>query len=310
MRGLRSAHIGGIWAILRLFGPRSAPRCAAGQERPAGPPGRTVRAGGHEFFVREAGPDGAPRVLLLHGWAFDSLAAWHRLIPLLSGKARVLAVDLRGHGKSDRIRGRFSVDDLADDVAAVLDALGPGRYTVVGYSLGGVVAQALARRHPAKVERLVLAATATRLRRGSRQVAVTLLVLQRALARLGVNPVPWVMHRYLVQSGAVPAQHAAWLWETLASRDLELHHEAGFAIARFDSGAWVGRLDLPVLCVIPTRDQLVPPSRQRATAALIPGATVVEIEGARHEALFTHAPGLAAAILGFLATPPVRAGDA
>ena len=223
----------------------------------------------------------------------------------------MVAVDLRGHGKSDRIRGRFSVEDLADDVAAVLDALGPGRYTVVGYSLGGLVAQALARRHPARVERLVLAATATRLVRGPRAGG-----RGAAGAAAGPGPprawtsVPWAMHRYLLQSGAVPAEHAAWLWETLASRDLELHHEAGFAIARFDSGAWVGRLGLPVLCVIPTRDQLVPPSRQRATAALIPGATVVEIAGARHEALFTHAPELAAAILGFLATPPAPAGDA
>jgi 3-oxoadipate enol-lactonase len=300
----------GLWAVLRLLGPRTAPRCAAGQERPGEPPGRTVAAAGHEFFVRESGPDGAPRVLLLHGWALDSLAAWHRLIPALAGKARVLAVDLRGHGKSDRIRGRFSVEDLADDVAAVLDAVGPGRYTVVGYSLGGLVAQALARRHPARVERLVLAATATRLLRGPRPAAAALLVLQRALARLGLDLVPGAMYRYLLQSGAVPAEHAAWLWETLASRDPELHHAAGFAIARFDSGAWVERLGLPVLCVIPTRDQLVPPSRQRAMAALIPGAAVVEIAGARHEALFTHAPELAAAILAFLEPPPARAGDA
>ena len=62
--------------------------------------------------------------------------------------------------------------------------------------------------------------------------------------------------------------------------------------------------------VVPARDQLVPPSRQRATAALIPGAAVVEIAGARHEALFTHAPELAAAILGFLSRPPAPARDA
>ncbi len=310
MRGRRLARLAWVWAILRLFGPRAAPRCAAGQEPPPGPPGRSVRAAGHEFFVRAAGPEGAPRVLLLHGWAFDSLAAWHRLFPLLSGNLRVLAIDLRGHGKSDRIRGHFSIEDLADDVAAVLDALGPGRYTVVGYSLGGLVAQALARRHPARVERLVLAATATRLLRGPRAAATVVLVLQRALARLGADLVPRVVHRYLLHTGAVPAEYAAWLWETLASRDSELHHEAGFAIARFDSAPWVGRLGLPVLCVVPTRDQLVPPARQRATAALIPGVTVVEIPGARHEALFTHAAELAAAIRGFVPTPDAAARDA
>jgi len=295
------ARCAGLWALWRFLGPRVPPAFPAGQERPGGPPGRTVTAGGHEFLVREAGPEGAPRVLLLHGWAFDSLAAWHRVIPLLEGRRRVVAPDLRAHGKSDRARGRFSVADLADDMAAVLDALGSGRYTVVGYSLGGAVAQALARRHPARVERLVLAATAAQPVRGPRAAAVLLLVVQRALARLGFLVVPRVMYRYLLSTGAVPPQHAAWLWETLAGRDPDLHHEAGFALARFDSRAWIGEMSVPVLCVIPARDQLIPPRRQQATAALIPGAAVVEIPDARHEAIFTHAGDLAAAILGFTA---------
>ncbi|MFH1331217.1 MAG: alpha/beta hydrolase [Actinomycetota bacterium] len=302
-RGKWLGRCAGAWALWRLCGPRLGPRFPSGQERPAGPPGRSVTAGRHEFFVREAGPETAFRVLLLHGWALDSLAAWHRVIPRLGEGVRVVAVDLRGHGKSDRVRGRLSVEDLADDVAAVLDSLGPGRYAVVGYSLGGMVAQALARRHPARVERLVLAATAAHPVRGPQPLAVALLVAQRALARLGAAIVPRAMHYYLLQSGAVPPEHAAWLWETLMARDADLHHEAGFAIARFDSRRWLGRLRLPVLCLIPTRDQLIPPSRQAATAALIPGAAVVEIEGARHEAALTHPAEVAAAILGFLGLP-------
>jgi len=171
------------------------------------------------------------------------------------------------------------------------------------------VAQALARRHPARVERLVLAATAARPVRGPRPLAVALLAAQRAVARLGVAIVPRAMHRYLLQSGAVSPEHAAWLWETLLARDVDLHYEAGFAIARFDSRPWLGRLRLPVLCLIPTSDQLIPPSRQRATAALIPGAAVVEIEGARHEAALTHPGEVAGAILGFLG-PAVPTGPA
>lgn len=294
--------------LWRLLGPRFVPRFPSGQERPSGPAGRSVAVGRNEFFVREAGPEEAPRVLLVHGWAFDSLAAWHRVIPGLSTHRRVVAVDLRGHGKTDRVRGRFTVEDLADDVAAVLDSLGPGRYAVVGYSLGGMVAQALARRHPARVERLVLAATAAHPVRGPQTLAGAVLVGQRALARLGIAVVPRVMYHYLRRSGALPPEHAAWLWEALLARDDELHHEAGFAIARFDSRPWVGRLRLPVLCLIPTRDQLIPPSRQRATAALIPGAEVVEMEGARHEAVLTHADELTGAILRFLGV--VTAGDA
>jgi len=296
-------RLAGAWVLWRLLGPPPAPRFPAGQERPPGPPGRTVLAAGREAFVREAGPPDGRRVLLIHGWAFDSFAAWHRVLPLLAERVRVIAVDLRGHGKSDRARGRFTVDDLADDVAATLDSLGPGRYTVLGYSLGGMVAQALARRHPARVERLVLAATAAHPLRVPRPAAVAVLLGLRALARLHPSLVPGATQRYLLRVGAVPPEHARWLWEALMARDTDLHHQAGFALAGFDSREWLGRLRLPVLCLIPGRDQLVPPPHQRATAALIPGAEVVEIEGARHEAVFTHAGEIAAAVLRFVEGP-------
>ena len=78
-------------------------------------------------------------------------------------------------------------------------------------------------------------------------------------------------------------------------------YQAGFAILRFDSRTWVGDLDLPVLSIIPTADQLIPAAHQRDTAARIPGAAVVEIEGARHEAVLTHTAEVAAAILDFVA---------
>lgn len=306
--GRTLGRLAGLWALWRLFGPRSAPLFPGTQERPAAPPGRSVVAGRHEFFVREAGPPDAPSVVLIHGWAYDSLATWHRLVPLLAGRLRVIAVDLRGHGKSDRVRERFDLNDLADDVAAVLDALGAGRVAVVGYSMGGMVAQALARRHPARVERLVLGATAAH-PWPHRGPVVLLLVAARALARLDPGALPRFLHRYLTGRGAIPPEHAAWLWEALLDRDVDLHHEAGFAIARFDARPWVGSLRLPVLCLIPARDQLVRPARQRATAELIPGARAVEIEGARHEAIFTHPRQLADAILSFVApAPPAPAG--
>jgi 3-oxoadipate enol-lactonase len=300
--GRLAGRVAGAWVLWRLLGPHPAPRLPAGQEHPEVPAGRTVRIGRHEFFVREAGPAGAPAILLIHGWGFDSAAAWHRVIPLLAARLRIVAVDLRSHGKTDRVRGRFDVEDLADDLAAVLDSLDVGRLVVVGYSLGGMVAQALARRHPARVERLVLAATAADPWPLPRPLAGGLLLVARALARLDPTGLPRVLHRYLTGGGAVPPEHSAWLWETLLDRDADLHHEAGFATVRFDSRPWAGRLRVPTLCLIPTRDQLIPPARQRATAALIPGARVVEVEGARHEAVFTHPAEVAAAILSWVDT--------
>lgn len=266
-----------------------------------------MRVGPHEFLVREAGPASAPAVLLIHGWALDSPATWHRVWPLLRGGLRLIAVDLRGHGKSDRVRERFDIEDLADDLAACLDVLGVGTFSVVGYSLGGMVAQALARRHPARVERLVLAATAAAPLPYPRPVGAALMLAARALGRLDPALVPRVMHSYLLRTGALAPEHSAWMWEVLMSRDVDLHHEAGFAMARFDARPWVGRLRLPVLCLITTRDQLIPVRHQRALAALLPGAKVVEID-ARHEAVFTQAGRVAEEIVGFVLSPAGEPG--
>ena len=98
----------------------------------------------------------------------------------------------------------------------------------------------------------------------------------------------------------MPPQHAAWLWQALLDRDVDLYYEAAFAIRRFDSRRWVNKIRVPTLCIIPTRDQLSPPWRQWDTAGLIEGARVVEIDGARHEAVLTHSGEVAAAIFDFV----------
>jgi pimeloyl-ACP methyl ester carboxylesterase len=257
--------------------------------------------GRREFFVREQGPPDGPPLVLIHGWVYDSLATWHRIMPILARRRRVIAVDLRNHGRSERIPGRFSIDDLADQVAGMMDAIGIPAADVAGYSMGGMTAQALARRHPGKVRRLVLAATAARPLRFPSWVSGPLFVMGRALARLDPLLFPRIGYAYLRRTGTVPPEHAAWLWQELVDRDLDLYYEAGFAIRRFDASGWVGQLGRDVLYVIPTADQLIPPSRQRETAESIPGVRVVEIAGGRHEAVLTHAEQIAAAIEEFLA---------
>lgn len=288
------------WVLWRLLARRLRPTLHGPQERPPGPAGRTVLVGPHELFIREAGPPDGPPLLLIHGWVYDSLATWHRILPILSERRRVIAVDLRNHGRSERIPGPFSVDDLADQVAGVLDAVGVPVADVVGYSMGGMTAQALARRHPGKVRRLVLAATAARPLRFPPWVTGPVFVLGRALARLDPLLFPKIGYHYLRLTGTIPPEHGAWLWKALLDRDVDLYYEAGFAIRRFDASEWIGHLGKQVLCIIPTEDQLIPPVLQRRTAGLIPGARVVEIAGARHEAVLTHADRIAGAIEEFL----------
>ncbi len=125
------------------------------------PPGRVVHAPGvGELFVRDSGGDGPP-VLLLHGWMFAADANWWPVYrPLEQAGHRVLALDHRGHGRGLRSPEPFRLLDCARDAAALLDALGTGPVVAVGYSMGGPVAQLLARERPDLVRALVLCATA------------------------------------------------------------------------------------------------------------------------------------------------------
>jgi len=262
--------------------------------------GRTVVSGRHEFFVRQAGPVDGPPLVLLHGWVYDGFVTWHRAVPMLAETHRVYVIDLRGHGKSARIRGRFDMEDMADEIAGVMDALGLGAVPVAGYSMGGMVAQTLARRYPGRISRLVLAATAAQPIVLPWWVTFPAFYVGRALARLDRVVAPRLAHRYLLATGAVPSHHSSWLWESLLDRDVDLYYQAGFAILRFDASKWVGKIQVPTLSIIPTSDQLVPASRQRQTAAALPDNRVVEIEGARHEAVLTHASEVAKAISEFV----------
>ncbi len=281
---------------IRLFGPVLAPAFGPRQEHPWRIPGRTVYVGDNEFLVREAGVAEAPAVVLIHGLAGSSLAEWYRVGPLLAEDFRVIFLDNRSHGLSPQSRGRFDVAQEADELAGVLDAIDVGEAIVVGYSMGGTIAQALAQRHPSRVRRLVLVATFSHHPRVRRYLRVVGLMLARGWERLTGWGTPDVRSVYLLGTRAVDSRHARWLWEETHRRDPDAGAQAAFAMLRFDARDWVRALKVPTTVIIPTRDQLVPPAWQYQLAASIVGADVVEVGGARHELPWTH-PELVAEII-------------
>jgi len=98
-------------------------------------------------------------LLLLHG-AFNSInMAFSQLIPVLSKTRQIIAVELQGHGRTNDIDRPFSFESMADDVAALLKQLKIDSTDVLGYSMGGGIAQQIAIRHPSLVRRLILAST-------------------------------------------------------------------------------------------------------------------------------------------------------
>jgi pimeloyl-ACP methyl ester carboxylesterase len=113
---------------------------------------RFVDVRGARLHVAEVGS--GPPVLLLHGWP-QHWWSWHRLMPLLSDSFRVLALDLRGFGWSEATPRGYRKEELAEDAAGVLDALGVQRLRVVGHDWGGIVGMLLCLEHGERVERFV-----------------------------------------------------------------------------------------------------------------------------------------------------------
>ena len=120
-----------------------------------GADGRFVRLVDGDMHVVEDGMPGAPGVLLIHGSA-GSTAWWDPVIPALAGACRVIRVDLLGHGRSSSPAGGYNVPAHARRVGAALDLLGAGRVTVIGHSMGCMVATALAEQRPDEVASLAL----------------------------------------------------------------------------------------------------------------------------------------------------------
>ncbi len=289
--------IGG-WALWRLFGPVTRPKSRGPQVHPLPVPGRTVFVGSKEFLVRETGLPDAPPIVLIHGWVYDSVETFSRLVPFLVDRFRVIMIDQRNYGGSSSHYEDYEIETVADEIAAVLDVLEVNRATVFGYSMGGMVAQALARRHPGHVKWAVFAATAAKPMRRPVVDAVGM-VLLRVLWKLGNFEGARISHAVLRHAGAFGPEHDRWLWDVMLARDTELNMRALRAIKRFDSRKWVGQLAAPALVIIPTRDQIIRPSVQYELAGLVKDPVVLEL-GGRHEAIFTHARQIAEAVVEFV----------
>jgi pimeloyl-ACP methyl ester carboxylesterase len=118
------------------------------------PGGRIVSLPGGDLEVVEAGPRSGSPVVLVHCFTC-AIDWWDGMIPLLAREHRVVAVDLLGHGGSEKPSSGYSIESQADLVAGVIGRSGVGKATVVGHSLGGPVAIALAEQSPQLVDRLV-----------------------------------------------------------------------------------------------------------------------------------------------------------
>ena len=246
-------------------------------------PGRLISIPNRgEFFVRystHADPT-APVVLLLHGWTASSDLNFFTAYRELSGMASVIGIDHRGHGRGVRPDVSFTLEDCADDAAAVCEALGVSSVVAVGYSMGGPIAMLLARRHPTLVRGLVLQATAlewqgTARERARFRIGRVVGPLTRRLVR--PSTIRFAFSRRITRRHPL-RPHLGWMMSEWRRNDPWHMAQAGRVIARFDARPWAATLSTPACVVLTTRDQLVAPAKQRALAEAT-RATVLPVEG-------------------------------
>lgn len=261
------------------------PDAAADEGLPI-PHGRRVELPGRgTTFVREvAGPPGAPTVVLLHGWIASGGINWYQVFEPLRQSFNIVAPDLRGHGRGIRSRRRFRLADCADDVAALLDVLGIESAIIVGYSMGGPVAQLMWRQHPDKVDGLVLCSTSHAFVTGMRErlIFTSMMAAGAGTTRAGqlVTMLPMSLAKQLAPVAVRdrPDSLQRWAAAEMRRHDWRMVLEAGNALGHYNARRWIGDVDVPTAVLITTRDRAIEPAQQAKMALAIPGASIHRVE--------------------------------
>jgi pimeloyl-ACP methyl ester carboxylesterase len=240
---------------------------------------RFFDAGGVRIRYVERGA-GTP-VVLIHGFTANIERSWidTGVLPDLARDYRVIAFDLRGHGKSDKPNDARAYDALASDVIALLDHLGIEQAHVVGYSLGGIIVAKLLTTHPKRFLTAVLGAAAYRRAHSERSDRE---------AEAAAREIEAGIYRALVVSTAPtdeppPTEEAIRKWsKEISQRNDVLAHAALMRARRalLVTDAEIVAVRVPALAVVGAADPALP--RVKAMAALWPGLELEVVPGAAH----------------------------
>lgn len=242
---------------------------------------------------------GSP-LLLIQGLGYPA-AMWFRLAPMLVPRFRVITFDNRGVGRNATASvDGLTIERMAEDAAEVIAASGAPSVTVVGVSLGGIVAQQLALAYPALVGRLVLASTHTC---DEHAVAAADEVLAMFANRSRLDP-------DAARRASVPFAYDWSTPTTLIEEDLACRatqpvtaaaYEAQLAAAARFGGTWqrLPRLAHETLVLHGTNDRMVPPANAEIIANRVPAAELRWIAGGGHNLFSERAPEFARAVTSF-----------
>jgi len=232
---------------------------------------------------------GTPLVLI-HGYPLDH-TIWNETLPLLEDTFDVILPDVRGFGHSTTIRDPYFMDDMASDVASLLDHLNIDNAAVVGHSMGGYIALAFARNYPTRIRGLGLIssqAAADNAERKDGRYATA-----RQVAEKGVGVVTEAMATKLSADPRVQA----YARDTIEKQSVLGIIGALKAMAeREEAESLLRLLNYTVLVVHGDADSLIPVERGREIKELVPHAQYVELPGAGHMPMMENPEGTAEAL--------------
>jgi 3-oxoadipate enol-lactonase len=240
-----------------------------------------LRCGDIDLNVVERGA--GPPLLLVHGYPLNH-TMWERQLDGLASSFRLLAPDLRGFGASGVTPGTVSMAQMADDLAALLDALRvPGPVTFCGLSMGGYVAWQFALRHRQRLAKLILCDTKA-VADSSEAAAGRLKTAERVVKEGSIIAAESLLPKLFASE--TPSRQPQIV---AATKEVMLRtHPQGIAAAlrgmaeRPDVTSQLKNFDLPALVICGEHDAISPPSEMQQIAAALPNARYVEIKNAGH----------------------------
>lgn len=261
---------------------------------------KTVSVNGANLATVDRGQGMA--VVLIHGFPLDH-QMWNAQVDVLAQHCRVIAPDLRGFGSSSMTEGVVRMEQFADDLAALLDALGVREPAVVcGLSMGGYVAFEFWRRHPDRLRALVLCDT--RAAADAPEAAKGRLETARKVLEEGVGVLADTMTPKLLSPGAI--QTRPDMVNSLRGTILNCPAQGAAAALcgmaeRSDFTARLAEIRCPTLVLVGSEDAISTPEEMAAIAYAIPGARLIRIEHAGHLSPIEQPAQVNAAIGAFLA---------
>lgn len=257
----------------------------------------------HELALPTGGTPSGLTLMLSHALGCD-LRMWDDLTAHLRAQGhRVLRYDQRGHGRSSAPAGPYTMAQLADDAAALIERLGVGPVVWVGLSMGGMVGQELALRHPRAARALVLANT-TSAYPPEAQAGWAQRIEGIRLGGLAAI-VDGALQRWFHEGfrAAHPGSVALWR-ERVLQCDAAGYIACCEAISQIDTTRRLPAIDVPTLVIAGALDVGTPPAFAERIAGAIPGAQLVVLPDASHLSVLEQPAAFAACLDGWLATLP------